>query len=117
MFMQCLGGGIGHLEQFPPANNESEVVYEYGDEDGNEVIGDDGGTGVPGKRRVMRMRTGKARKILRPRTVRTQTRGKVRTRRWGVLIDFEHHRWVSYPLCTGTHKFQEILNRHIIISR
>jgi hypothetical protein len=41
MFVRYLGGGIGHLEQFPPADNDSEVVYEYEDDeitiDGNEA--------------------------------------------------------------------------------
>ena len=33
MFVQYLSGGIGHLEQFPPANNDNEVTYEYDDEE------------------------------------------------------------------------------------
>jgi hypothetical protein len=33
MFVWYLGGGIGHLEQFPPADNDSEVTYEYEDDD------------------------------------------------------------------------------------
>ena len=43
MFVQYLGGGIGHLEQFPPANNDNGVVYEY-EEDEEEMDGDDGET-------------------------------------------------------------------------
>ena len=41
MFVRYLGGGIGHLEQFPPANNDTGVVYEYEDDD----EGDDAGIG------------------------------------------------------------------------
>jgi hypothetical protein len=33
MFVRYLGGGIGHLEQFPPANNDDGVTYEYEDND------------------------------------------------------------------------------------
>ena len=29
MYVRYLGGGVGHLEQFPPANNDDGVVYEY----------------------------------------------------------------------------------------
>lgn len=36
MFARYPGGGIGHLEQFPPANDDSEVMYEYDDDD--EVV-------------------------------------------------------------------------------
>jgi len=36
MFMRYLGGGIGHLEQFPPANNDSEGVAAQ--EDNGEEI-------------------------------------------------------------------------------
>ncbi|KAF9783667.1 hypothetical protein BJ322DRAFT_1109524 [Thelephora terrestris] len=43
MFVRYLGGGIGHLEQFPPANNDNEITYEYGDED-DGIAMDDGGT-------------------------------------------------------------------------
>ena len=39
MFVRYLGGGIGHLEQFPPANDDSEVMYEYDDDD--EVVMDE----------------------------------------------------------------------------
>ena len=47
---QYLGRGIGHLEQFPPANNDSKVVYKHKYEDENlGVIGDDGGTGGAGE--------------------------------------------------------------------
>ena len=44
MFTRYLGGGIGHLEQFPPANNDHEVVYEYEDS-GEDAGGRDGETG------------------------------------------------------------------------
>ena len=54
------------------------------------------------------------RRISQLRTMSTQIPGKVRMRRWGILIDFEHHRWVSSPLCTGVREFQEILNMHIV---
>ena len=27
--MRYLGGGVGHLEQFPPANNDNGAAYEY----------------------------------------------------------------------------------------
>ena len=40
MFMRYLGGGIGHLEQFPPANNDNEVVYEYEEDNETEVVED-----------------------------------------------------------------------------
>ena len=57
MFMRYLGGGIGHLEQFPPANNDAGVTYEYEEDDedndtrarnvdnngGDEVNGDEDG--------------------------------------------------------------------------
>ena len=46
--MRYLGGGIGHLEQFPPANNDNEVMYEYEDTE-DEVAGDDGGIGDIGE--------------------------------------------------------------------
>ena len=36
MFVRYLGGGIGHLEQFPPANNDDGVTYEYKYEEDNE---------------------------------------------------------------------------------
>ena len=64
MFMRYLGGGIGHLEQFPPANNDEDMaVPEDNDEDTEEIdnagntlgspervgpigeMGDDGGHG------------------------------------------------------------------------
>jgi len=38
MFVRYLGGGIGHLEQFPPANNDDEDVATY--EDVEEVDND-----------------------------------------------------------------------------
>ena len=48
MFMRYLGGGIGHLEQFPPANNDNEVTYEYEEDSEDEdtetgAIGGGGG--------------------------------------------------------------------------
>ena len=41
MFVWYLGGGIGHLEQFPPANNDNEVTYEYDDEEEDEMATDE----------------------------------------------------------------------------
>ena len=41
--MRYLGGGIGHLEQFPPANNDNGVIYEY-EEDNEDENGGTGGT-------------------------------------------------------------------------
>lgn len=29
MYIRYLGGGVGHLEQFPPASNDDGIVYEY----------------------------------------------------------------------------------------
>jgi hypothetical protein len=43
MFMRYIGGGIGHLEQFPPANNDSGVTYEYKDEGEMDVEGSETG--------------------------------------------------------------------------
>jgi len=39
MFMRYLGGGIGHLEQFPPADNDSEdtIVDTDGCEETEEI--------------------------------------------------------------------------------
>jgi hypothetical protein len=45
MFVRYLGGGIGHLEQFPPANNDNGATYEYEGDSEDEVIGDGSGTG------------------------------------------------------------------------
>ena len=44
--MRYLGGGIGHLEQFPPANNDDEFTYEYedNDDDGIRDTNKDGGS-------------------------------------------------------------------------
>ena len=38
--MRYLGGGIGHLEQFPPASNNDETTYEYkdGEDDGVRTL-------------------------------------------------------------------------------
>ena len=47
MFIQYLGGGIGHLKQFPPANNDNEVIYEYEDNE-DEATDKDGETGNTG---------------------------------------------------------------------
>ena len=47
MYMRYRGGGVGHLGQFRPANNDNGIVYE--DETENEEnlavedVGDDGG--------------------------------------------------------------------------
>lgn len=41
MFMRYMGGGIGHLEQFPPANNDDEDTA--GHEDGEDVEIDETG--------------------------------------------------------------------------
>ena len=46
--MRYLGGSIGHLEQFPPANNDNEVIYEYEDTE-DEAAEDDGGIGDIGE--------------------------------------------------------------------
>jgi len=43
MFVRYLGGGIGHLEQFPPADNDCGVTYEYEEDDGE--VTDDAETG------------------------------------------------------------------------
>ena len=47
MFVQYLSGGIGHLEQFPPAENNCGVTYEYEEDDeevtDNTEIGDESG--------------------------------------------------------------------------
>lgn len=48
--MRYLGGGIGHLEQFPPANNDSEVTYEYKDDE-DEIGTNDDETGDTNKNR------------------------------------------------------------------
>lgn len=48
MFSRYLGGGIGHLEQFPPAHNDDEIIYEYEDNE-DEVAGDDIETGDIGE--------------------------------------------------------------------
>jgi len=45
MFVRYLGGGIGHLEQFPPANNDDGVTYEYEEEEDNGGTGDAYGDG------------------------------------------------------------------------
>lgn len=41
MYIQYLGGGVGHLEQFPPANNDDGVVYEYEVETENTLGAED----------------------------------------------------------------------------
>ena len=49
--MRYLGGGIGHLEQFPPASNDNEAMHEHEDNQdeaagrgsGAEDIGEDRG--------------------------------------------------------------------------
>ena len=49
--MRYLGGGIGHLEQFPTASNDNEAMHEYednqdeaaGDSSGAEDVGEDRG--------------------------------------------------------------------------
>lgn len=53
--MRYLGGGIGHLEQFPPASNDGEhaAAHEDSDEDieeidENNVIGGPGSVGEAG---------------------------------------------------------------------
>lgn len=38
--MRYLGGGVGHLEQFPPANNDARIAY-----DGEAEDEDDPGAG------------------------------------------------------------------------
>ena len=46
MFVRYLGGGIGHLEQFPPANNDDGVMHEHEDNEDDGMVGDadrDGG--------------------------------------------------------------------------
>ena len=40
MFVRYLGGGIGHLEQFPPADGDDRVMYEYEDDEGSDGVGD-----------------------------------------------------------------------------
>jgi len=46
VFVRYLGGGIGHLEQFPPANNNDGATYEYEEDDeDNSGIGDAYGDG------------------------------------------------------------------------
>jgi len=47
MFMRYLGGGIGHLGQFPPANNDNGVTCEY-EEDNDDEIGRTGDTDKDG---------------------------------------------------------------------
>ena len=40
MFVRYLGGGIGHLEQFPPANDDDRVTYKYKEDDkGGDGVG------------------------------------------------------------------------------
>jgi len=48
MFVRYLGGGIGHLEQFPPAHDDQDIMdYDHGEElevDDSIVPGNGGGS-------------------------------------------------------------------------
>lgn len=45
MFTQYFGGGVGHLEQFPQADNDNGVTYKYEE----EMAMDDTGAREAGK--------------------------------------------------------------------
>jgi hypothetical protein len=45
MFVRYLGGGIGHLEQFPPANNDYEDPVANNNGDVEVEVDDFGGDG------------------------------------------------------------------------
>ena len=50
MFIRYLGGGIGHLEQFPPANNDDEDMTPHEDinEGAEDIDNGDGSSCVEG---------------------------------------------------------------------